>query len=210
MRELADWRDLRQHDWGHWTGVEGPGGLLTAGSDGLFAAVKVLHGAEMLVGRRTAQELRRLAEADELAAQTRALLARSGGRSTTVLVPIGGLAWHEAAGGHLLDRHVGQTLAQLEARLRRERLIPAASTFTDRVQAEAAVSELLTRNAVQIARWLGGSSAEAVVRADLGRPVGLILRRGTSVPVPGSAVKAVLVRDGSPLGYHVATAFLVR
>ena len=48
------------------------------------------------------------------------------------------------------------------------------------------------------------------MRADLGRPVGLILRRGASVPVPGSTVKAVLVRDGSPLGYHVATAFLLR
>ena len=210
VRELADWRDLRQHDWGHWTGVEVPGGLLTAGSDGLFAAAKVLHGAEMLVGRRAAQDLRRMAEADELAAQTRALLARSGGRSTTALVPIGGLAWHEAAGGHLLDRHVAQTLAQLQARLHREPLIPAASTFTDRVQAEAAVSELLTRNAVPIARWLGGSGAEAVIRADLGRPVGLILRRGASVPVPGSTVKAVLVRDDSPLGYHVATAFLLR
>ena len=209
-RDLSDWQDLQQHDWGHWTGVELPGGLLTAGTDGLFAAVKVLHSAQVLVGRRAAVELRRLAEADALAAETRALLARSDGRSASPLVPIGGLAWHEAAGGHLLDRHVALTAGQLAARLRFESAISAASTFTDRVHAEAAVSELLSRNAVPIARWLGGTSPEAAFRADVGRPVGMILRRGAPAPVPGSTVKAVLVRDGSPLGYHVGTAFLVR
>jgi hypothetical protein len=210
LRDLADWRDLQQHDWGHWTGVQVPSGLLTVGTDGLFAAVKVLHSAQVLVGRHAAEDLRRLVEADRLAAETRALLAAADGRTLSALVPIGGLAWHEAAGGHLLDRHVAMTGAQLAARLRVEPGIPAASTFTDRMQAEAAVSDLLSRNSVPIARWLGGSSPEAAFRADVGRPVGMILRRGASTPVPGSTVKAVLVRDGSPLGYHVGTAFLVR
>jgi hypothetical protein len=210
LQELVDWRDVRQHDWGHWTGVEVPGGLLTAGSDGLFAVAKVLHGAQVLAGRRAVEEIRRLAEAEHLAAQTRALLAGSEGRTLSALVPVGGLAWHEAAGGHLLDRHVALTVAQLATRLRRETAIPAASTFTDRVQAEAAVSQLLAGNAVPIARWLGGTRPEAAFRMDVGRPVGVILRRGARSPVPGSVVKAVLVRDDSVLGYHVSTAFLVR
>ncbi len=60
------------------------------------------------------------------------------------LVPGGGLAAHEAAGGHLLARHLGQTQADLAARLAAQPRLGAASTFASRAQAEAAISGALT------------------------------------------------------------------
>jgi hypothetical protein len=67
--------------------------------------------------------------------------ARAGAFSP--IVPGGGLAAHEAAGGHLLARHVGQTQAQLAQRLVTQPSISAASTFATRAEAEAAVSAVL-------------------------------------------------------------------
>jgi hypothetical protein len=48
---------------------------------------------------------------------------------TTKTVPGGGLAAHEVAGGHTIAKHVGQTEAQLAAKLAAEPNISAASTF---------------------------------------------------------------------------------
>ncbi len=45
------------------------------------------------------------------------------------IVPGGGLAAHEGAGGHLLARHVGQTAAQLSSRLASEPGLKVASSF---------------------------------------------------------------------------------
>ena len=51
----------------------------------------------------------------------------------------------EAAGGHILQKHVGQTDAQLRERLERERHITGASTYTDRAAAEHAVGAAIAR-----------------------------------------------------------------
>ena len=53
------------------------------------------------------------------------------------------LARDEARGGHTLSRHVGRTDEELRERLRRERNISAASTWTDREAAETTVVEAL-------------------------------------------------------------------
>ena len=44
----------------------------------------------------------------------------------------GGLAAHEARGGHLLERHVGKTDEELLQRMQSDPRITGASTFTDR------------------------------------------------------------------------------
>jgi hypothetical protein len=49
------------------------------------------------------------------------------------------LSQDEAAGGHILRKHVGQTDGELRERLQRERRITGASTYTDRATAEQAV-----------------------------------------------------------------------
>ncbi|MBL9167633.1 MAG: hypothetical protein JNN07_07820, partial [Verrucomicrobiales bacterium] len=74
-----------------------------------------------------------------------ALAADSGAFSR--LAQPGGLTVSENAGGHLLARHVGQTEAQLGARLSAQPGIPAASTFVTRAEAEAAVSGAFNANA---------------------------------------------------------------
>ncbi len=52
------------------------------------------------------------------------------------IAPGGGLAAHEAKGGHLLERHVGKTDEELVKRLEEQSYITGASTFYDRATAE--------------------------------------------------------------------------
>jgi hypothetical protein len=59
------------------------------------------------------------------------------------LAPVGGLASHEARGGHLIARHVGKTDAELLQRLKDNPKIAGASPFTDRATAEKGASEVL-------------------------------------------------------------------
>src|SRR3954471_24323339 len=70
--------------------------------------------------------------------------------------PVGAhdLSVDEARGGHTLQRHVGRTDQQLQARLQHERNISAASSYTDRETAERAVDEALKRNQEKIRRWI--------------------------------------------------------
>src|SRR5579864_3082552 len=56
------------------------------------------------------------------------------------------LSQDESAGGHTLRKHVGRSDAELRERLRHEHNISAASTWTDRATAEAAVGLALQRN----------------------------------------------------------------
>lgn len=72
--------------------------------------------------------------------------------------PVGGLATHENAGGHLLALHVGHTDAQLAARLSSQPRISGASTFTSRAVAVNAVSGALDANEGAIQTWLRGTA----------------------------------------------------
>src|SRR5580704_2440245 len=56
------------------------------------------------------------------------------------------LSQDEAAGGHTLRKHVGRTDGELRQRLRHERNIAAASTWTDRETAERAVGAAIEQN----------------------------------------------------------------
>ena len=60
----------------------------------------------------------------------------------------------EHRGGHTLSRHVGRSDADLRERLRREREISAASTYTDRAIAERAVAQALAKNRARVDQWL--------------------------------------------------------
>ncbi|WP_278343304.1 RNase A-like domain-containing protein [Parageobacillus thermoglucosidasius] len=59
------------------------------------------------------------------------------------IAPSGGLAAHEAKGGHLIAKHVGKTDAELLQRLKDGPKITGASTFKDRATAEKIVSKVL-------------------------------------------------------------------
>ncbi|MEC1798368.1 T7SS effector LXG polymorphic toxin [Bacillus mojavensis] len=73
---------------------------------------------------------------------------------STPLAPGGGLAAHEAKGGHLIDRHIGKTDEELLQRLQINKKIRASSSFTDRPTAERVANETLTKHKKEIKEWL--------------------------------------------------------
>ncbi|KAF1681289.1 ribonuclease YeeF family protein [Bacillus sp. SKDU12] len=90
---------------------------------------------------------------------------------STPLAPGGGLAAHEAKGGHLIERHVGKTDEELLKRLQINKKIRASSSFTDRPTAERVANETLTKHKKEIEEWLN---------SDIGDPLPLPYR-GTEV-----------------------------
>ncbi|MEC1105999.1 T7SS effector LXG polymorphic toxin [Bacillus velezensis] len=73
---------------------------------------------------------------------------------STPLAPGGGLAAHEAKGGHLIERHVGKTDEELLERLQINKKIRASSSFTDRPTAERVANETLIKHKKEIEEWL--------------------------------------------------------
>ncbi|MHC5546189.1 T7SS effector LXG polymorphic toxin [Bacillus subtilis] len=90
---------------------------------------------------------------------------------STPLAPGGGLAAHEAKGGHLIYRHIGKTDEELLKRLQINKKIRASSSFTDRPTAERVANETLTKHKKEIEEWLN---------SDIGDPLPLPYR-GTEV-----------------------------
>ena len=66
--------------------------------------------------------------------------------------PVRDLNQDEAAGGHILRKHVGRTDEELLERLDRERNISGASTYTDRATAERALGAAIAQNQQRIQR----------------------------------------------------------
>lgn len=117
----------------------------------------------------------------------------------------GGLLAHETAGGHLLARHVGQTEAQLASRLASNSRLSAASTFSTRAEAEAAVSHAFDHNASAVADWISsGAQGRQVLNAPWSG--GTVLQSGASSATSGTGVRVVLQGNGSG-GYHILTGF---
>lgn len=114
----------------------------------------------------------------------------------------------EQAGGHTLERHVGRPLDQLRRRLRDEPSISAASTFTDRASAEAAVAGALAQESARVAEWLArGDRRDLAIdfRGDAARPVGVVLARGAPAPRSAPDARVVLRRRGAT--FFVLTAY---
>lgn len=114
------------------------------------------------------------------------------------------LTHSEASGGHLIERHVAQTPADLAARLETTRL-PLVSSFSTADEAAAAVSTALQGNQQAIDEWL---SSGAVRYLELDAPFngGAVLERGSTEGVAGTGVRVVLKGDGNG-GWYVLTGF---
>jgi len=114
----------------------------------------------------------------------------------------------EERGGHTLKKHVGRTDEQLQQRLRRERSISAASTWTDREKAEATVAEALRaeRNRIENWRRRGYPRANLALHYDAGRVVGRSLRRGEDQAVNCTSAVIVLRANG-PDTFYVLTTY---
>jgi hypothetical protein len=114
----------------------------------------------------------------------------------------------EARGGHTLSKHVGRTDEELRERLRRERNISAASTWTDRATAEEVVAEALRAERGRMENWMrrGYPRANFALHYDARRTIGRSLRRGKDQVVDATEAVIVLRADG-PDGYYVLTTY---
>ena len=117
------------------------------------------------------------------------------------------LSADDAKGGHTLKRHVAKTDSELRDRLAQER-ISAASTYTDRASAEAAVGAALSQNKDRIAAWedRSGGHPNLVLDYSSDKPVGRTLHRGDSEAQPCTHAVVVLKFD-PPHDYHVLTSY---
>ncbi len=114
----------------------------------------------------------------------------------------------EERGGHTLKKHVGRTDEELQERLRRERNISAASTWTDRETAEATVAEALRAEQDRIENWMrrGYPRANLALHYNAQRPIGRSLRRGEEQTADCTSAVIVLRADG-PESFYVLTTY---
>lgn len=125
------------------------------------------------------------------------------------LVPGGGLAAHEAAGGHTLAKHVGKPESYLRHRLVNDTHITAASTFYNRDIAESSIHGLLGMNRRRVDSWLSGRLNGLVLLGRSPEPLGVLIPRGSTRPTPGYGIKIILKRDPSmENGYLLHTAMV--
>jgi len=123
-------------------------------------------------------------------------------------IPGGGLDFHEAAGGHTLEKHVGKTEAELAQRLASEKRISAASSFTYRSVAEAAIAEAMSKNQSAIDSWMKSRSNRYTIDYNANKIIGITMRRRASKATQTSRLRIVLQRSTKlPPGYFILTAY---
>ncbi|WP_460149148.1 RNase A-like domain-containing protein [Pseudomonas sp. S3_E10] len=126
----------------------------------------------------------------------------------SVIVPGGGLDAHEAAGGHLKEKHIGRTNQQLLYRLRQEPNIPAASTFHDRAAAEREISVVLDENQDKIDNFLKGNQNQLIINHETKGPVGTCIKKNTTAAVSGTRIYLVIRKDiNMHPGYRIHTGY---
>lgn len=123
-------------------------------------------------------------------------------------VPGGGLEAHELAGGHLLERHVGKTEAELVARLQEQRNIVSSSSFTSQPVAEAVIGLMIARRQEEIQDWLRSGEQRLALDFFANKPVGISVSRRTMKAEPVRGVRLVLERDARfPGGWRILTGY---
>lgn len=117
------------------------------------------------------------------------------------------LSRDEDRGGHTLRKHVGRTDEELRERLRRERDISAASTWTDRASAEETVAAALRANRDRIENWMrrGDRRPNLALHFDAGHDIGRSIVQGSDQSVPCTQAVVVLRADGD--GFYVLTTY---
>jgi hypothetical protein len=128
--------------------------------------------------------------------------------SRAASAPVRDLRQDEAAGGHILRKHVGLTEEQLRQRLERERDITGASTYTDQSTAEHVVGAAIAQSQGQIERWLdrSGRHPNLVLDYDSENPIGRTMNRGENQSRP-CAHALVILRYTGPSNYYVLTSY---
>lgn len=121
------------------------------------------------------------------------------------------LSVDEAMGGHTLARHVARTDTQLAERLRLEKQISAASTYTDRATAERSVGAALTDGGTKLSNWqrrVGRRPNLVLYYTEPSRKaIGRSLMRGNTSTVPCRRAIVVLRWDDRQNKFYVLTSY---
>ncbi|WP_179854725.1 RNase A-like domain-containing protein, partial [Gilliamella sp. wkB171] len=134
--------------------------------------------------------------------------AGKGNGAHSPIVPGGGLAAHEAAGGDLIARHVGKTEAELLNRVSTGN-VKTASSFTDRATAEAITSKAIDANQSKINDYLSGSQ-KGYLEIDYksSSTIGISVSKGQTSATQVSNARIIIARDPSmPTGYRIITGY---
>ncbi|MDX7994440.1 MULTISPECIES: ribonuclease YeeF family protein [Bacillus] len=129
---------------------------------------------------------------------------------STPLAPGGGLAAHEAKGGHLIERHVGKTDGELFQRLIKDTKISGSSSFKDRATAEKVSSSVLSdpKNISKIKKWLSNPTSRPTLplryKGD-GEVLGRRVEKGSNVAM--DATNATIVLKKSKNGEFILTGY---
>jgi hypothetical protein len=117
------------------------------------------------------------------------------------------LSQDEAAGGHVLRKHVGRTDDELRERLEHERNISGASSYTDRSVAEHVIGAAIAKSQDRIQRWQNrpGGHPNLVLDYDASQPIGRTLNRGDRQSRPCS--HAIVVLKYAAPSYYVLTSY---
>jgi hypothetical protein len=131
------------------------------------------------------------------------------------IAPNGGLASHQAAGGHTLTprkAHVGATDQELLDRQARAHNPIEASTYTDRPTAERRIHENAVANRAAIEQWLRSNpTAPKDFELDHGEIIGRfspVTASGLDDITDATTSRIVLLPDSSmPDGYRILTSY---
>ncbi|MEC1431882.1 T7SS effector LXG polymorphic toxin [Bacillus subtilis] len=130
---------------------------------------------------------------------------------STPLAPGGGLAAHEAKGGHLIERHVGKTDEELIERLRTDPNphITASSTFKDRATAERIANSVLNdpKNIKKIENWIDDPKKPKLMlkyKGD-GEIIGRSVSRNSELVENVTNAKIILKKDNN--GNFILTGY---
>ncbi|MEC1689305.1 ribonuclease YeeF family protein [Bacillus mojavensis] len=130
---------------------------------------------------------------------------------STPLASCGGLAAHEAKGGHLLEKHVGKTDEELIERLRTDPNphITASSTFKDRATAERIANSVLNdpKNIKKIENWIDDPKKPKLMlryKGD-GEIIGRSVSRNSELVENVTNAKIILKKDNN--GNFILTGY---
>ncbi|NRS10455.1 ribonuclease YeeF family protein [Bacillus velezensis] len=129
------------------------------------------------------------------------------------LAPGGGLAAHEAKGGHLIERHVGKTDQELLKRLEKSKMsnkkISGSSSFKDRATAEKIANITLSDNKDKIEKWLNNDVKKPLVLSYKGSEVlGRGITKGTTEISDLTNAKIILKKNND--GSFILTGYPTR
>lgn len=109
--------------------------------------------------------------------------------------------------GHTLDRHVGQTDADLLARLNSNSRLRNASTFIDQSTAESVIGQMISVNRNQLNAWVNSAKPGDRLRLNYTGTdvIGRGATRGVGVGNRTNARVILQMRDNGK--YHILTAY---